>query len=128
MPNSNRLPLEGEKLLIIEDEILIALDLEATLLDAGAENVELFTTHREAVAKFDGDKYTAAVLDIRVGLETTYDIALRLDEGNIPFIFCSGQELSEEMRARLPDTILLRKPVLPGDLIQGLVQAINRRP
>ncbi|MDY0884763.1 hypothetical protein ACFPL7_05035 [Dongia soli] len=127
MPNSNRLPLDGERLLIIEDEVLIALDMEATLLDAGAENVELLTTRREAMANLDGQGYTAAVLDIRVGNGTTYEIALRLNDDNIPFIFCSGQDLSADMRAKLPDAILLRKPVMPSDLIQGILQAIKQR-
>lgn len=126
MPNSNTHPLAGEKLLVVEDEILIALDIEATLVDAGADVVGLFTTIREASSFVPHGGYTAAVLDIRVGTETSYDIALHLHRRHIPFVFCSGQTLSEEMRAKLPKAILLRKPVLPGDLVDGILQAIRQ--
>src|SRR5262247_949008 len=86
--------LQGALILVIEDEPLIALDLSASLEDAGARVVQAANVEG-ALAAIDAHACSAAVLDFWLGLETGRAVARRLKEKRIPFLYYSGRALDD---------------------------------
>src|SRR5262245_41014319 len=84
-------PLRGVRLLLVEDDALLLMELEAILLEAGAEIAGGCRTVRDALAIASGDEVDAAILDVRVGRETIVPVAQQLASRSTPFIFYTGQ-------------------------------------
>lgn len=64
-------PLRGARMLVVEDDFPLLMELRAILREAGAETVVGCGTVDQAVAIADGDGVAAAVLDVRLGRETS---------------------------------------------------------
>src|SRR5512138_760171 len=94
--------LAGERVLVVEDEVLVALDLEAILSDAGAD-VELCRTTQSALERLTSAPITVAILDVRLGTDTVTPVASRLAERGIPFVFYTGQSACDPILADWPD-------------------------
>lgn len=103
------------RILVVEDEWLIAAQLELTLEDLGYAVVGPAPSVREAVALIATDRPDAAVLDISLGDETSFAIAAALTERDIPFLFLSGYTAAD-LPAGLDGRILLNKPATERDL------------
>jgi light-regulated signal transduction histidine kinase (bacteriophytochrome)/CheY-like chemotaxis protein len=111
--------LRGARVLLVEDQFLIALDVESMLLAAGAAQVETCATLAEAFARLAGFRPDIAVLDVQLGAETSEPLARRLGEMGVPFAFASGfSEL--DMPAELQQVPLVRKPYGSSDLVAVL--------
>lgn len=82
--------LSGKRVLIVEDDPIIGLDISEILLAAGARPIGPCRNVASAL-KAIGDLPDAALLDINLGSETSESVALRLAEMAIPFITLSGQ-------------------------------------
>ena len=117
--------LDGVRVLIADDEILIALDIEATFVEAGAEVVGPSTTLAETMELAAGEIFAAAILDIRLGRETTEAVAELLSRRGIPFAFYSGQTLPREMRDRWPRSIVIAKPAHPQHLVEAAAMLLR---
>jgi CheY-like chemotaxis protein len=117
--------LDGVRILVVDDEFMIALDIEATLLEAGADVVALCMTLSEALSVAALEKVSIATLDIRLGRDTSEAVAALLAERGIPFIFYSGQSLPSEMRERWPLSPLVAKPAEPRQLVDALAAALS---
>ena len=117
--------LDGVRILVVDDEFMIALDIEATLLEAGADVVALCMTLSEALSVAALEKVSIATLDIRLGRDTSEAVAALLTERGIPFIFYSGQSLPNEMRERWPLSPLVAKPAEPRQLVDALAAALS---
>jgi DNA-binding response OmpR family regulator len=81
--------LAGKHLLIVEDDGIIALDLEAHLADAGA-TVALAKTSDEARSLLGSTRFDAAILDVHLRDGNSYSIADELRRQETPFVFLSG--------------------------------------
>jgi DNA-binding NtrC family response regulator len=119
--------LKDARLLVVEDEAIIALDLEDMFREAGAVAVERCGTLRAAVSAIRERTPTAAVLDIRLGQHTTARLVELLVADDIPFIFYSGQAIPSSIREKSPDAILVSKPGKKKLLVQTIVDLIERR-
>jgi CheY-like chemotaxis protein len=117
--------LDGVRILVVDDEFMIALDIEATLLEAGADVVALCMTLSEALSVAALEKVSIATLDIRLGRDTSEAVAALLAERGIPFVFYSGQSLPNEMRERWPRSLLVAKPAEPRQLVDALAAALS---
>ena len=67
-------PLSGVRVLVVEDDTLLAMDLKETLVDAGAIVVDVCLTLDEGMARANHDDFAVAVLDFSLGPD---DIAAR---------------------------------------------------
>ena len=118
--------LDGLRILVLEDEFLIAMDVEQLCRDHGAADV---TIVRE-IADIDGQalpsSFDAAVVDLMLGGVSTLDFAARLRSEAVPFVFASGYSDSDEVKASFPDVRLVTKPYSGDDLIQALAAACGR--
>jgi DNA-binding response OmpR family regulator len=86
--------LHGALILVVEDEPLIALDISASLQDAGAEVVRAANVEN-ALAAIAAHRCSAAVLDYWLGGESGRAVARRLKEKHVPFLYYSGRALDD---------------------------------
>jgi CheY-like chemotaxis protein len=112
--------LRGRRILVVEDEYMMAQDLQSDLEDAGAEvvgpvpSVEAALTALEKENMLDG-----AVLDVNLRGEKAYLVADALRDRRIPFVLATGYEpwaLPDAYR----DVPRCEKPVDLRHLIHGL--------
>lgn len=116
--------LSDMHILVLEDEFLIAMDVELLCRDRGARDV---TIVQELPQPETGTlEFNAAILDIMIGGQSTLPFAKRLQEQCIPFIFASGYSDSEEILAAFPGIALVSKPYSGDDLIEALAGACGR--
>jgi DNA-binding response OmpR family regulator len=115
---------EGRRVLVLEDEALIALDLESTLLEAGwlvMGPAGSLARARELLAAGHPD---LACLDLNIGLETSHDLARELLARGVPVVFISGRDA----RA-LPDDLrgvpVLGKPIDEAALLRRLEERLG---
>ena len=107
---ANDLPLAGCSVLLVEDNMLIALEAEEMLRALGATEVEAASTLAAAQALLARGSFDFAMLDINLGQSTTFDLASRLDEAQIPYVFASGYGEEVALQARSPASVVLQKP------------------
>ena len=94
MRNRTRKPLLGQSILIVEDEVLIALDLHQTLDEAGASLLAA-TTLREGLEMLTYAQVTAAVLDMNLGGPDCAALCTELHRQSIPFLFYTAEPKPE---------------------------------
>lgn len=83
-------PLEGFTVLLLEDNLIVALEAEELLKSLGALDVETVSSVRGATDYLNVGNPQFAMLDVNVGLETSFSIAARLRDEGVPHIFASG--------------------------------------
>ena len=79
--------LTGCKILIVEDDPLIAMSLETTLCDTGAEFLGPAHNVAPALKLIDASAPDAAILDYRLENEISARVAARLNQLQVPFLF-----------------------------------------
>ena len=113
------------RVLVVEDEGLILLDIEQTLRDAGASDILLASTAADALQMIDAADFDAAVLDLHLGRGGwSYDTARRLVEKGVPFVFSSGTIDVVEGFRNVP---LVMKPFSSDQLVAALLQVTADR-
>lgn len=80
----------GKRVLIVEDESLVAFLIEEYLADAGCDTVGPFGSVAKALEAVRSETFDLAVLDVNLNGERSYPIADALEERGIPFLFLSG--------------------------------------
>jgi DNA-binding NtrC family response regulator len=91
--------LAGRRVLIVEDETLVALLIEDFLDELGLVHVGPFRTVDAAIEAIKAEPIDLALLDIKLGNgETSYPIAEVLERIGVPFVFVSGYERPDEPR------------------------------
>jgi DNA-binding NtrC family response regulator len=81
--------LQGQHVLVIEDEPLIALDLEQALISAGA-TASIATTAASALTAVQSPAVTAAIVDLRLHGQSVRETVELLAARKLPFVFYSG--------------------------------------
>jgi DNA-binding response OmpR family regulator len=113
------------RVLVLEDEWLIAEQIEAALNDAGFDIVGPVGRIEEAMALLSGDGIDAAVLDINVHGQRTFRVAERLAARSTPFVFLSGYS-EVELPSSFSERPLMQKPIDPvalGHCVISLLRA-----
>jgi DNA-binding response OmpR family regulator len=112
--------LRGVSVLIVEDDPLLAMDLEATLVGAGAVVVDLCRTLDEAMLRADAGDFAVAVLDFGLGSETVSPLARRLVNRGVPFVLYTGKSRHEPSLAEWSDCPIVEKPASPRALVTAV--------
>jgi two-component system, response regulator PdtaR len=86
-------PIRALRILVVEDEFLVAALLEEDLRAAGCVVVGPFTNLASAICASRDELCDLAVLDVNLNGEMVYPLADELVERHIPFIFVSGYGL-----------------------------------
>ncbi|MEP2641518.1 HWE histidine kinase domain-containing protein [Roseobacter sp.] len=118
----------GEKLtapvLILEDNFIIAREMKDQILEFGAPVVEVFSNVADALDFLEEDKVSLGVLDINLGKDqNSVEVAKKLTELGVPFLFVSGYSEHSELPLQFPNTPLLTKPV-SNDELQTLLSML----
>lgn len=116
--------LMGRRILLIEDEPLVAMDLSYELEDVGAEIVAVARTLREALIAAEHQKIDLALLDGNLGGEKVDSVAEILRRRGIPFCFVSGYG-REHLPADFDTVPMVQKPVDPLKLRAVLEQMVT---
>ena len=101
--------LNGKRVVIIEDEPLVAMDLESSLTAAGCEVVGTAGTLREARALCADAQCDAALVDVNLAGQPVDELATTLTKRNIPFAFVTGYG-REALPQGFRDAVVLTKP------------------
>ena len=121
MPSPAPLSLAGRKVLVVEDEALIAAQVEAVLGDAGCTVIGPAADIAEALTLAAGSPPDVAVLDVNLAGERSDPIADVLAARGIPFLFCTGYA-GAAAPERYPGARVLKKPLDPAELLQAIGQ------
>jgi len=114
---------EGSTFLLVEDNLLIALETESTLLDLGAAGVEVVSTVAAALDLLRGFRPDFAVLDYNLGRENSVPIAEHLSAIGVPFVFVTGYGDSSAIDDRFRHLPIVSKPYEAKSLIRKLASA-----
>ncbi len=118
------LPLCGRRVLVVEDEALVAMMLEDAVIEAGGEVVGPAGTLREALLLAgDGQKLDAATLDLNLGGSDSSPVAQMLASRRVPFVVVSGY-VGNGQTAALAAARVLAKPFSMAELIDALAAAV----
>lgn len=80
----------GKRILLVEDEALVAMLLEDMVAELGATVVGLESRVDLAVACAESEELDAAILDINLGGQRSYAVADALRLRGVPFVFATG--------------------------------------
>ena len=118
--------IAGRRVLVIEDEYLIALEVQRILEEAGAREVVLVARAAEALTALGAaEPFDMAVLDVRLGDESGEPVARTLEERGIPFVIVTGLASEGPVLEGFGHIPVLEKPYDAGTLVQTLVEAVR---
>nr|WP_244755782.1 response regulator [Pseudoxanthomonas helianthi] len=112
--------MAGRRILVAEDEYLLAQALADALQDAGASVAGPVGGVNDALRSLAGPPLPdAAILDMNLGGESVYPVADRLLEQGIPFVFTSGydRDMAPSRYAHAPHCT---KPILADEVIAAV--------
>lgn len=117
--------LAGLRVLLLEDEYLIAMDVDLLCRDNGAADVVTMRTVSELdqLEAFDG--FDLAVVDLMLAGDSTLPFAERLRQAGVPFVFASGYADGETLSA-FPGVPVVSKPYAGNDLIEAIAAVASR--
>jgi DNA-binding response OmpR family regulator len=122
--------LAGVRVLIVEDDFIIFMGMEATLLEAGAEVAycRSLTEAQDFLAPIPkpAEERMAGILDVRLDGETSLPLAPELRAREIPFLFYSAQGDLEKIRAECPGCLVIAKPSPPRLLLSTLAGLLDK--
>lgn len=98
------------RILVVEDEFLVALDVEAMLAALGCEVIGPAATVDQAIALIASERVDGALLDINVAGNPVFPVADRLAVRGIPFAFATGYDAESVLPDHFADRPVLRKP------------------
>ena len=108
-----------DDVLVVEDDPIIALDFEDTILGFGVKTVRVAGSVAKAFHMIDDRVPDFALLDVGLVREKSFAVAERLDALKIPFVFITGYGAD----VRLPSAFA-KKPRLPKPYSTDALQAV----
>tara|TARA_R110002110_G_scaffold33636_16_gene115317 strand:- start:3212 stop:3583 length:372 start_codon:yes stop_codon:yes gene_type:complete len=117
--------LSGKRILIVEDEILAAMELTDILESRDCTIVGPVASLKDALPLAESSEYDAAILDITLRDGEVFPLAQWLRERHIPFIFATAYGSSAGLTEDFSDYALVPKPYPEQRLVRALNQAIN---
>jgi len=114
--------LKGLRALVLEDEVLIALDLEQLLRDLGADDVTVAHNLNDVDP---GGAFDVAILDLMLAGQSTIAFASALFARGVPFVFATGRSDTAQLLADLPGVPVVGKPFSSEALVRALTEALG---
>lgn len=112
-------------MLIVEDELLVALEVQDAVRELGgavADTVARASDIRDSVARHAPD---LVLLDLNMRGERTYAVAAELKKRGIPFVFVTAYVMLPDCPDELRDVPHVGKPVRPEDLRAAVAKVIG---
>ena len=121
-------PLLGRQVLLLEDNLIVALEAEDLLRALGAASVSAISSIAGAIGLCNSNPFDFAVLDINLGFENSLQFADRLRRAKVPFLFASGygdHQISGESRI---SELIVSKPYDRDSLNSAIALTLLRAP
>jgi CheY-like chemotaxis protein len=115
-------PAAGLRVLVVEDEIVVALLLEEMLAELGHKVIGPVSRIDIAVEMAQGEAFDVAILDVNLEGKEAYPVADAIGARGIPYVFATGYG-NHGLRAPYRNRPTLSKPFLQRDLLQALAVA-----
>jgi CheY-like chemotaxis protein len=106
-------------LLIVEDNLLIAMEVEAMAEDCGCAIAGPAGSVSDALEVIEANTLTGAILDVNLGDERVWPVAEKLALRTIPFVLATGYG-DAEIPAQFKERPILSKPISRGSLAKAL--------
>lgn len=119
--------LTGKRILVVEDELLIGLELEQSLTEAGCAVVGPADSVDQAKQLIDKEALDAGLLDVNLAGRRVDEIAGLLAERDIPFAFATGWA-ADQLPVNFADRPVLQKPFGPQEVLAVLHILLGRSP
>lgn len=119
-------PLVGLRVLVVEDEALVAMLVEDMLADMGCEVMGPAGSVKQALDLLAREEPQAAILDVNLGGEAIYPVADALMARGVPFVLATGYGEGGVQEAYRTAPVL-QKPFEQGELERRFRQAVAGR-
>ncbi len=118
--------LKDLRVLVVEDEALVALQIEDMLTELGCAVIGPASRVGQALELLDGEPVEVAVLDLNIAGELVYPVADELGNRGLPYIFVTGygtSGLTEPYRSRP----VLEKPFARRELLRAILDTLQHQ-
>ena len=117
--------LRGRRVLLIEDEMLVAMEFEDLLHRQGCAVLGPASTVDRALALLDHEQPDAALLDLNLNGEPATAVAVALKTRAVPFVLVTGYGEAQSSEPELQGAPRVDKPVNHYALVRALVQVMD---
>ena len=124
--------LKGKRILIAEDEALVAMDLFDLIEHVGGTVIGPCSTVNacgrvlEATDSGAKDDPDAAILDVRLGKEEVFGVAEELEKRGVAIVFHSGHADAAAILTRFPNARFCAKPASEDQLVGALLDVTRK--
>ena len=115
--------LSGRRILVVEDEMMVLMNVEDMLADLGCESIVAAATVEQALALIETEDFDAAMLDMNLKGERSHSVADALAARGVPFVFSTGYS-GHDMRDLFRDCPVLKKPYPFEELVEVLTRLL----
>lgn len=109
--------------MIVEDETLVAMELESIVADQGGIVIGPVPNTERALALLDRERPDAAILDVNLNGSTVAPVAAALTEQGVPFVLATGY--GKAPPPELQGAPLVEKPVNHAQLVRALARILE---
>lgn len=123
--NHSPLGLIAPRVLVVEDEMTVALLIEDMVSELAYEVAAVVPRLEDAMRLLDSDSFDLAILDVHLGGRTVFPFAAELEMREIPFLFATAygpRGIPQEFHNHL----VLQKPFGPVELRRALIDLSGR--
>jgi CheY-like chemotaxis protein len=120
--------LRGSRVLIVEDEMLVAMELESLLRREGCAVVGPARTVGRALALLDQQRPDAVLLDFNLNGQAATPVAAALRKDGVPFVLVTGYGEAQMHEPELRHAPRVDKPVNERELINVLTRQLETNP
>src|SRR5215475_439386 len=123
-PANDEINLKGRRVLVVEDEPMVAMLLVDMLEAMGCEVVAVASRLEDALEKAQRLSFDLAILDINLEGANTFHVAELLAERGVGFVFATGYG-DAHLPAELTNAPVLQKPFVERDIARALRRVIQ---
>ena len=125
-PVSEMGALQGRRILLVEDTVLVANEIQRSLVDLGCEVIGPAATFEEALRLVRTQQYDAVLLDVDIEGEEAWPIADELLELRKPFVLTTGFACPSSLPPEFRSADYLEKPFNQRELAEKLLDVVSR--
>lgn len=111
--------------LLVEDELFVALDVQDSIEEAGFGVDGPYITVESALSALRSASPVCAVLDVQLADGEVFPVADILQEAGVPVIFHSGHADASKLLQRYPEAMVCGKPCSPGKLTDSISRLVG---
>jgi CheY-like chemotaxis protein len=116
---------DGIRVLVVEDSFMIITSLEMAFASFGWTMVGPGTRVAKALALVETERFDAALLDVNLDGEMSWDVAAALQARGVPFILSTGYEVGALLPDFLQGSKFIRKPYRVDELEKAILDVMH---